>query len=216
MAIKAVIFDLDGVVVSTDEYHYRAWAKLAAEEGIYFDREINERLRGVSRLACLEIILERAKRSYTQREKERLAARKNSYYRSLLADLSPADILPGVLDLLAKLKDLGYKTAIGSASKNAPLILAKIELSESFDAVVDGNSITKSKPDPQVFLLAAELLEVEPAACVVIEDAKAGIDAALAAGMRAVGVGSAANYAKAHLRAENLAALDFEELMRRR
>lgn len=213
MGIKAVIFDLDGVIVSTDEYHYKAWQQLADEEGIYFDRKINERLRGVSRLHSLEIILEKANRAYGEKEKRLLSERKNGYYRALLVDLTEADILLGVRELLKKLGELGLKTAIGSSSKNASFILEKIGLKDAFEAIVDGNAITKSKPHPEVFLRAAELLEVTPAECVVIEDAQAGIDAALAAGMRAVGVGYAARYGKAHYTESNLAALDLGKLL---
>ena len=210
----AVIFDLDGVIVSTDDCHYEAWKRLADEEGIYFDKKINRRLRGVSRMDSLEIILERASGTYSAEEKAALADRKNRYYRELIQKLTPADLLPGVKSILEDLKTNGIKIAVGSSSKNAPLILERIGLKDYFDAVVDGNDLTKSKPDPQVFLLAAERLGVAPEYCVVVEDADAGVEAALAAGMQVVGVGTAARNQRATLRAETLAALTWKELSR--
>ena len=189
--IEAVIFDLDGVIVSTDDCHFRAWKRMADGEGIPFDRQINERLRGVSRMESLDIILEKAARTYTDEEKAALAARKNEYYRQLLADLTPRDVLPGAKQILLSLRLRGVRIAIGSSSRNAPLILEKIGLAGLFDTVADGNGISHSKPDPEVFLLAARLLNMEPERCVVVEDAFAGILAAKAAGMKAVGVGYA-------------------------
>nr|MCR4718254.1 beta-phosphoglucomutase [Bacillota bacterium] len=175
--IKAVIFDLDGVIVSTDDCHYEAWKKLADEEGIYFDRKINDRLRGVSRMASLEIVLERANKAYTEEEKAKLAKRKNGYYRDFIKKLTPNDILPGVMDNLEELKKNGIKIAIGSSSKNTPIILKQIGLCGYFDAVSDGNNISKSKPDPEVFVKAAEMLKIPPKNCLVVEDADAGIEA---------------------------------------
>ena len=154
--MKAFIFDLDGVIVSTDSLHYRAWKSLADSEGIYFDEKINHRLRGVSRMESLEIILERATRSYTQEEKVVMAERKNGIYRELLQVLTPEDRLEGVTETLAALREKGYKLAIGSSSKNTPIILGKIGYSGYFDAISDGNNIKNSKPDPEVFLKAAE------------------------------------------------------------
>ena len=155
MSIKAVIFDLDGVIVSTDNYHYRAWKKISDEEGIYFDRKINERLRGVSRMESLDIILEKANREYSQEEKNSFAERKNSLYRNLLEELTQNDILPGVMRVLEILKKNDIKVAIGSSSKNTEFILRKIGLHEYFDAISDGTQIKNSKPDPEVFLVAA-------------------------------------------------------------
>lgn len=186
--IKAVIFDLDGVIVSTDDCHYEAWKKLADEEGIYFDRKINDRLRGVSRMASLEIVLERANKAYTEEEKAKLAERKNGYYRDFIKKLTPNDILPGVIDNLAELKKNGIKIAIGSSSKNTPVILKQIGLDGYFDAVSDGNNITKSKPDPEVFLKAAEMLKIPPENCLVVEDADAGIEAGKRGGMKTLSV----------------------------
>ena len=188
---KGFIFDLDGVIVTTDDCHYRAWKKMADEEGIYFDREINERLRGVSRMASLEIILERATKVYTDEEKLALATRKNCYYVEFIQELTPADILPGVIENIDALKVNGIKVAIGSSSKNTPIILKQIGLSTYFDAVSDGNNITKSKPDPEVFVKAADMLGVPYNECMIIEDADAGIQAGKAAGMKTLAVGNA-------------------------
>ena len=186
--IKAVIFDLDGVIVSTDDCHFRAWKRMADEEGIYFDREINNRLRGVSRMASLDIVLERSKREYSEREKQELAERKNEYYKELICELTPDDILPGVMDKLENLKENGIKIAIGSSSKNTPIILKQIGLDGYFDAVSDGNNITHSKPDPEVFLKAAEMLNIPPEDCMIVEDADAGIEAGKRAGMKTLAV----------------------------
>lgn len=211
--IFGVIFDLDGVIVSTDNCHYLAWKRMADEEGIYFDRTINERLRGVSRMESLEIILERAQRPYTDDEKQAMAARKNAYYVELIGSLTREDILPGALDTLSLLKKRGVKVAIGSSSKNTPIILRQIGLENAFDAVADGNAITRSKPDPEVFVLAARLLGLEPENCLVVEDADAGIEAALGGGMRALGVGSAAENPAATFHAPDLAHADFTAIL---
>jgi beta-phosphoglucomutase len=213
MKISAVIFDLDGVIVSTDEYHYQAWKQISVQEGIDFNREINERLRGVSRMESLEIILSRSDKNYSENEKLDLADRKNETYRELLNKLSPNDILPGVINLLLALKARDIKIAIGSSSKNTPFILEKIGLAANFDAVADGNDIKNSKPDPEVFLLAAEKLGVSPKSCIVVEDAEAGVDAAIAAGMMVVGVGTASNCSNAHIRLQNLTTINIEELL---
>ena len=186
--IKAVLFDLDGVIVSTDGCHYRAWKRMADEEEIYFDEKINDRLRGVSRMASLEIVLERASRSYTEEEKVALAARKNDYYRDLIRELTPSDILPGAMENLYELKENGILVAVGSSSKNTPLILRRIGLDAFFDAVSDGNNISRSKPDPEVFLKAAEMLGTDPADCLVVEDADAGIEAGRRGGMKTLSV----------------------------
>ncbi|WP_017814140.1 MULTISPECIES: beta-phosphoglucomutase [Paenibacillus] len=191
MTIKAVIFDLDGVIVSTDQYHYQAWKKMSDEEGIKFNETINNRLRGVSRMESLEIILEKAERTYTPEEKIALAERKNTYYRESLSEVKPDDLLPGAKHTIDELKKRGVKIAIGSSSKNTPTILKQIGLADAFDAVADGNDITRSKPDPEVFLLAAERLGVPPEECLVVEDAEAGVQAAIAGGMNVAAVGDA-------------------------
>jgi len=211
--ILGVIFDLDGVIVSTDNCHYLAWKRMADEEGISFDRTVNERLRGVSRMESLAIILEKAAKEYSEEEKQAMAARKNGYYVELIGSLTENDILPGALDTLNMLKAKGIKVAIGSSSRNTPIILRQIGLSEAFDAVADGNAIKNSKPDPEVFLLAAKLLKLDPANCLVVEDADAGIEAALAGGMRALGVGSAAANPAATFTARDLEKADFEAIL---
>lgn len=213
MSIKAVIFDLDGVIVSTDDYHYRAWKKISDEEGIYFDREINERLRGVSRMESLEIILEKTTREYSEEEKLSFAERKNSLYRNLLEELTSNDILPGVMKVLETLKSNGIKIAIGSSSKNTKFILNKIGLNNYFDAISDGTQIKNSKPDPEVFLLAAEKLSIDPKNCLVVEDADAGVEAGLAGGMKVLAVGYAASNEKANLRMKSLEEFEYEYIL---
>lgn len=192
MNFQGIIFDLDGVICFTDEYHYQAWKELANREGIPFDRAINNRLRGISRMESLEIILERAKRPYSQEEKEKMAAAKNTRYQELLRGMTPADLSPEVFETLEALRKKGLKLAIGSSSKNTPLILDRLGLGGYFDAVSDGNNITRSKPDPEVFLKAAEYLGLAPESCLVVEDALSGVEAAHRAGMKAAVLGDAA------------------------
>lgn len=211
--IKAVVFDLDGVIVSTDEFHFQAWKKLADEEGIPFTRHDNERLRGVSRMESLEIILEKSGKAYSEKEKHALAERKNDYYRTSLGQLSPRDILPGVMDVLVGLRKNGIKIGIGSSSKNAGPILKAIGLGTTFDVVVDGTHISKSKPDPEVFTLAGQRLGVQPRECLVVEDADAGVEAGLAAGMPVLAVGSATAHPRATLKAKSLADITVEDML---
>lgn len=196
MKFKGVIFDLDGVICFTDKYHYLAWKKLADRLGIEFDEKINDRLRGVSRMASLEIVLEKSERAYSEEEKEAFAAEKNGTYRALLENMGETDVSREVRDTLSELKKRGVLLAIGSSSKNTPLILKKTGMREYFDAVSDGNNITRSKPDPEVFLKAAQFLKLSPADCLVVEDAVAGIDAGLAGGFRTAAIGEATNYDK--------------------
>lgn len=210
--VKAVVFDLDGVIVSTDEYHYQSWKKLADEESIYFDREINHRLRGVDRMESLEVLCEKS-RKYSEEEKFTMAEKKNNYYRRLLRDLSPKDILPGVMNILEELKNRGIKIAIGSSSKNTPLILEKIGLANYFDAVADGNDIRNSKPHPEVFLLAAKRLGLESSECLVVEDASAGVDAAIAGNFKCLAIGAAQNHPDAHKFAEDMSLVATESLL---
>ena len=202
--IEAVIFDLDGVIVTTDDYHYEAWKKIADQENIYFDREINERLRGVSRMESLDIILEKSSKIYNEEEKIELATRKNDYYKNLLENLTKEDILPGILETLNFLENKKIKTAIGSSSKNTIFILNKIGLIDKFDAIVDGTMIKNSKPDPEVFLQAAEKVGIKAEKCLVVEDADAGVEAGKRAGMRVLGVGSAKNNENADYKSENM------------
>lgn len=208
MKYNAVIFDLDGVIVCTDECHYKGWKQLADDEGIYFDKEINQRQRGVSRMESLEILLEKAEKQYSSEEKNEMAERKNNYYKEFIKSLTPADILPGVIDFCEELKKNGVKIAIGSSSKNTPAILKGIGLDTYFDAVADGNQITHSKPDPEVFLLAAKLINEPAENCLVVEDAEAGVAAAKAGGMDVLGLGNAVKDTDATYKAENLAKFD--------
>lgn len=188
--MKAVIFDLDGVLVSTDELHYKAWKRLADELGISnFNREDNVRQRGVSRMASLEVVLEKGNKEYSEVEKIELADRKNDYYKEMLKDLDDSAVLPGAFETLKMLRKNGIKTAVGSASKNAPLILERTGILPYIDKISCGLDVTKSKPDPEVFLVAAEKLELPPEDCLVVEDAAAGIEAAKKGGMKSLGVG---------------------------
>lgn len=207
--MKAFIFDLDGVIVFTDKFHYQAWKKMADRMGIYFDKTINNRLRGVSRAESLEIILERYEGTpLIDEKKKELMEEKNNTYRELLQTMTAEDVSEEVRDTLKKLREAGYKLAVGSSSKNAKYILEKTELMDFFDAISDGTNITHSKPDPEVFVKAGEFLGIDAEQCVVVEDAYAGIDAAKAANMQAVGIGDASKYDKADYRIS-----DFRELL---
>lgn len=187
--IEACIFDLDGVVVDTARYHFIAWKALAQELGFEFTHEDNERLKGVSRMQSLEILLEIGGLRFSDQEKMAMAEKKNALYVSYIEKMTPDETLPGVKQFLQELKDIEIKIALGSASKNAPMILERIQLSGMFDAIVDGNSISEAKPNPEVFLKGAEKLNVLPENCVVFEDAIAGIEAAQNANMYSVGIG---------------------------
>ncbi len=203
------IFDLDGVIVFTDRFHYLAWKRIADEMGIYFDEKINNRLRGVSRMESLAIILERyTGKALSEQEKTELAEQKNAVYRSFLEKMTPSDVPGEVRDTLQKLRAGGCKLAIGSSSKNTKFILERVGLADFFDAVSDGTNISRSKPDPEVFLKAAEFLREKPEDCYVVEDAYAGIEAAKAGGMRAIGIGEAASCEKA-----DIAISSFSELL---
>lgn len=214
--IRGIIFDLDGVLVSTDEMHYQAWKRLAKELGITgFNREDNRRQRGVSRMVSLEIVLEKSEKTYTEAEKAVLAERKNNYYLELLADMDDSAVLAGVRDVLKELKDRGLLLAVGSASKNAPVILEKTGLLPYLDKVSCGLDTTKSKPDPEVFLIAAGKLGLPPEECLVVEDSAAGIEAAAAGNMKSLGVGPfyealGADYAAADLKG----VADWEPILR--
>ena len=191
MKYQGIIFDLDGVICSTDEYHYLAWKALADRLGIPFDRERNNLLRGVSRMASLEIILEKSDKTYTDAEKAAFAEEKNTLYRQLLGNMSPADLSDEVKNTLDALRAQGLVLAIGSSSKNTPFILERIGLGQYFDAIADGNCITHSKPDPEVFLKAASFIHLDPSVCLVVEDAHAGVQAAKAGGFACAAMGDA-------------------------
>lgn len=192
MRFKAVIFDLDGVLVSTDEQHFQGWKALCDRLSIPFDRETNNRFRGVSRMACVDILEELSGRSFTPEQKLEYATWKNERYRSLLSTLSPESVTAEVRTTLDALRARGLLLAVGSSSKNAKFILERIGLGDYFDAVSDGTNISRSKPDPEVFLKAAEFLGVPAAGCLVVEDAVSGVEAAHNAGMAAASVGDAA------------------------
>src|SRR6266508_3493338 len=187
--MRAAIFDLDGVIVDTAKYHYLDWKRLAKVYGFGFTETDNERLKGVSRVRSLEILLEIGGLSLDESEKEKMAGQKNEWYINYIKHMDASEILPGAAEYLRNLRIKRIKTALGSASKNAPLILERLGISDLFDVVIDGNKVSKAKPDPEVFLRAAEVLAIPPPSCVVFEDAEAGIRAALRAEMGAIGIG---------------------------
>lgn len=206
--IKAVIFDLDGVLVTTDELHFTAWKALADKLGINdFTKADNVRQRGVSRMASLEVVLEKTDRAFSEEEKLALAEEKNEIYVRSLSSLSENDVLSGANEFIDYLKSKGIKTAVGSASKNTPLILEKTKLAGKFDAVSCGLDTTKSKPDPEVFLIAANKLGIAPCDCAVVEDSDAGIEAAKTGGMYAIAVGAAEYNPKADVAVKDLECL---------
>jgi beta-phosphoglucomutase len=190
MHTKACIFDLDGVIVDTAKYHFLAWERLADMLKIHFTEEDNERLKGVSRMASLDIILEIGNLTVDDSLKEEYATLKNKWYIDYISRMTPAEILPGSLEFIRELKNTGIKVALGSASKNTPMIISRVGMDNLFDAVADGNVVRNAKPDPEVFITAAKMLGVLPEYCVVFEDAAAGIEAAHNAGMLCVGIGS--------------------------
>jgi beta-phosphoglucomutase len=191
MKIKAVIFDLDGVIISTDLCHYQAWKEIADKEGVYFDPEINHQLRGAGRMESLEIILRKSRKIYSLEEKQFLAEEKNKIYKKLIENISEDSLFPGVTDTLNGLRERKIKIALGSSSKSGGFILGKTGITDLFDAVIDGNSIRRSKPDPEVFIKAALELNMPCGYCAVVEDAPSGIEAAKAAGMTAIVIGGA-------------------------
>ncbi len=204
---KAVIFDLDGVICHTDKYHYEAWKAVADKLNIEFNEVINNRLRGVSRMESFEIILEKFDGSLTEEEKIAYAEEKNVIYKKLLERMSVKDLTDDVRDTLVELRNRGILLAIGSSSKNAKFILKQIGLDGFFDAISDGNNIVNSKPHPEVFLKAGEMINIEAEKCLVVEDAIAGVDAAISAGMDACAIGDATKYEKAKYRIEKFSEL---------
>ncbi|WP_391572869.1 beta-phosphoglucomutase [Cohnella sp.] len=205
---KGALFDLDGVLVDTAKYHYLAWKRLAEQLGFEFTEADNERLKGVSRTRSLEIVLEVGGITLTEEEKLRLAEEKNERYLQYIRRMDEAELLPGAKEYLHKLRARGIKIALGSASKNAAFILDRVGIARLFDAIVDGTKVSRAKPDPEVFVVGCKELGLEPADCVVFEDAEAGVQAALAAGMRVVGIGRADI-----LRAANLVVRGLDELV---
>jgi beta-phosphoglucomutase len=193
MDIKACIFDLDGVIVDTAKYHYLAWKRLANEMGFDFTEEDNEQLKGVSRVRSLEILLELGGVQKSAEEQEELATKKNEWYVEYIVKLAPEEILPGVQTFLDELNEKDIKIALGSASKNAKLILDGLNLTSYFDAIIDGTKVSKAKPDPEVFIKGAEALGLQPEECIVFEDAQAGVEAAVNGGMPCIGIGTEEN-----------------------
>lgn len=211
--LKACIFDLDGVVVDTAKYHYLAWKRLANELGFEFSEQHNERLKGVSRMRSLEILLEVGGLTFPPEKMEELAAKKNAWYVEYIEKMTPDEILPGAKEFLEDLRKNGIRIALGSASKNSPLILDRIELKNHFDAIIDGNSVTIAKPAPDIFLSAAKALGVSPQHSIVFEDAEAGIEAAINAGMRTVGIGNPQILSRADCVVPNLIGFTYNKLV---
>ena len=196
--IKACIFDLDGVIVDTAHYHFLAWRRLAHELGFELTSSDNERLKGVSRMKSLEIVLELGGVEASADERERLATRKNTWFQEYVEEMAPDEIFPGVKELIRDFKAIGLKVGLASSSKNARTVIRRLGIGNEFDAMVDGNMVIHSKPHPEIFLSTAKLLDVQPELCVVFEDAEAGVEAAIAAGMKCVGVGSEEQLRMAH------------------
>lgn len=212
--MQGVIFDLDGVITDSAKYHYLAWKKTADKLGIAFDEEYNEKLKGVSRMESLELILKNgdACDKYTQEEKEALATEKNEFYKELICQITPDDILPGILNFLDQLDQAGIPTAVASVSKNAPFILNQLGILDRFNYICDAAAVPRAKPFPDIFLSAAENLGVDPACCIGVEDAEAGIQAINSAGMFSVGVGTADQMAAANLILSGTGELELEML----
>lgn len=196
--ITVCIFDLDGVIVDTAHYHFLSWKRLAKELGIELTEADNERLKGVSRMQSLEIILSLKNIKLSEHEKNKLANKKNEWFIDYVEKMLPDEIFPSVRSLIGNLKSRGIRVAVASSSKNAPMVLKRLQLEKEFEVIVDGNSIAHTKPDPEIFTMTAALLKANPAECLVFEDAEAGVEAALAAGMKCVGVGSPEQLGKAH------------------
>jgi beta-phosphoglucomutase len=195
--IKAIIFDLDGVLTNTSEYHYKAWKMLADELDIYFDRNINEKLRGIPRKESLEIML--GDRVFSEKEKQRLMEIKNNYYVEFLTQMTPKDILPGALELLQEFRKADIKIGIGSSSKNAKMVIDKLKLESFIDSISDGNSVNNHKPAPDLFLHCAANLNAAPKESIVVEDAESGVEAAINGGFWAIGLGPQDRVGKAHI-----------------
>jgi beta-phosphoglucomutase len=213
MHTAACIFDLDGVIVDTARYHFLAWKRLTDQLGIHFTEEDNERLKGVSRMASLEIILGIGNRKVNERQKQEYATLKNSWYIDYISKMTPDEVLPGCLTFIEELRNANVRVAIGSASKNTPMILERVGIRDLFDAIADGNIVREAKPNPEVFIKAAEMVGIKPGKCVVFEDAVAGVQAALNAGMMCIGVGSPKILRKAHFVVPGLNEMNLAKLI---
>ena len=213
--IRAVLFDLDGVLVSTDEYHYRSWKKLSKEEGFdFFDHEFNHKFRGVARMECVEIITKASGKQYTPEQKQELADRKNRYFADSLSTVTTEVLLPGALSTLQELKKRGIKVAVASNSRNAKTIIEQSKIKDFLDTIVDGYDIKNSKPDPEVFLLAAKNVGIPPSECLVVEDAVAGIESARRAGMKALGIGTKERLPNVDFVIPDLSAISVDDLLK--
>jgi beta-phosphoglucomutase len=211
MLIKAFIFDLDGVLTDTAEYHYRGWKRLADEEGIPFTREDNEALRGIPRRESLMLILKG--RTYAEEKIQEMMERKNEYYLEFIRDISPKDLLPGARELLEEIRKAGLKSGLGSASKNAREVVERLGIASLLDAISDGYSVERQKPEPDLFLHASAQLNLSPDECAVVEDAEAGIEAARAGGFRTVGLGPRERVGAADVILPSLASVHLVDLL---
>ena len=210
--IGGFIFDLDGVITDTAEYHYRGWKRLADEEGLFFTREHNEQLRGIPRRESLMLIVK--DHIYPEEKIQEMMERKNGYYLEFIKEISPRDLLPGAKELLEEIRAAGLKNALGSASKNASDVIDRLDISSLFDAISDGHSVEHQKPAPDLFLHAAKQLNLSPAECVVVEDAAAGIEAARAGGFRSVGLGPVERVRKADVVFPSLSGVRLSDLLK--
>ncbi|MBR1586460.1 MAG: beta-phosphoglucomutase [Clostridia bacterium] len=213
--IQAVIFNLDGVLVNSDECQFAAWRQLAHEQGIPFDEKINGSMQGMKRMESLRVLLRKAERRYTMGEMFALSARKNDIFNELILTLGPENICPGAVDAVEELREIGIKTAVGSCSENATGILRQLKMDRLFDVIVDGGQITKGKPDPEVFLLAADQMEVPPENCLVVEDGRPGVEAARRCGMQVLAIGDALSSVNADYWAESVRSADLPDIIRR-
>lgn len=211
--IRAVIFDLEGVLVSTEKSHFRAWKQMTKEQGLPFDEDVFQKIRGSGRMDALDIILKTAHRNYSPAEKFALTARKNDLYIEEIASLTKDHMLPGALDTILALREMGVKIGVASSSKNCVAILKKLGIWRMADAVTDGNDVVHPEPDPEGYLLCAEKLKVQPEECLVVEDTLNGIEAANSAGMYTLAVGEAANDKNTGLRAKDLGHFDLPGLI---
>jgi len=210
--IKACIFDLDGVIVDTAHYHFMAWKRLAAEIGVDLTEQENEKLKGVSRMDSLEIILKLGSITKSNQEKEALATKKNNWFVEYIHQMRANEIFPGVKELILNVRESGRKVALASSSKNAETVIELLGIGPLFDVMIDGTMIIHTKPDPEIFLLAASRLSIHPKDCLVFEDAEAGVEAAVRAGMKCIGVGSPAQLSKANIIVKNTADFDIKNL----
>lgn len=213
MIVKAVIFDLDGVLVDTARFHFMAWKRLAAELGIELTEEMNEKLKGVGRMESLEQILKFGNRALAAEQKEELAQKKNAWFTEFITNMRSDELFEGVRPLFGDIRKAGLKLALASSSKNADAVLRQLNLKTEFDAIVDGTMISNSKPHPEIFLMAASKLKLKPETCIVVEDAEAGIEAAHAAGMKAIGVGSSTRLQKADLIVPHVRQIDLKQVL---